>query len=267
MLAHRNQDVSVCPIETQGDIQLRNVLFIKNHEEDFRALEDDNLLPRGTYDNLYNTISPYIDYIISSMTQKKKHKKIGDNLLSRKSDKELTPHKYFLRCIKLQKIEELNKLLPNATPKMLNSGLVYACKNGNLSMVKILHNAGANINYYDNFPLYYACIKNKLEVVKYLIDNGANIKIMGNDFLKLAGEKGYYDLFVLLHNLGLTIDLNILNVVLQYANTPNHFLILKYITQHVEPDILNSHLQKYDTYKLSSSAVKSLLRSYLQTLS
>lgn len=59
--------------------------------------------------------------------------------------------------------------------------LHIATKKGNLSMVKLLIDAGANINIQDesgNTPLHYSAASGKKDVVKYLLENKADATIV-----------------------------------------------------------------------------------------
>jgi len=79
--------------------------------------------------------------------------------------------------------------ISNESSFSLNSSYTYggesllhvATKKGNLSMVKLLIEAGANINIQDesgNTPLHYSAANGKKDVVKYLLENDADASIV-----------------------------------------------------------------------------------------
>jgi len=56
----------------------------------------------------------------------------------------------------------------------INKGLIYACKNGNPEIIKLLIDRGADVNYLDTVtPLEQACLQGDEKVVKLLLENGA----------------------------------------------------------------------------------------------
>jgi len=79
--------------------------------------------------------------------------------------------------------------ISNESSFTLNNSYTYggesllhvATKKGNLSMVKLLIEGGANINIQDesgNTPLHYSAANGKKDVVKYLLDNKADASIV-----------------------------------------------------------------------------------------
>ena len=88
----------------------------------------------------------------------------------------------------LQWVETANNLSVEASFS-LNTTYSYggesllhvAAKKGNLSMVKLLIEQGANVNIQDesgNTPLHYAAANGKKDIVKYLLDNKADSSIV-----------------------------------------------------------------------------------------
>ncbi|XP_057317896.1 ankyrin-3-like [Microplitis mediator] len=66
--------------------------------------------------------------------------------------------------------------------KFVKTPLGIACEWGNFELVKILVNAGADINKISNhaMPLYWAVDKPNYQIVKYLIDRNAHVNIIYN---------------------------------------------------------------------------------------
>lgn len=60
------------------------------------------------------------------------------------------------------------------------TALMWACSNGNLTLVKALIEIGADVNEQDKkgmTPLHYACRNGNIEVVEYLLEQYANPNI------------------------------------------------------------------------------------------
>ena len=57
----------------------------------------------------------------------------------------------------------------------MNWNLIEFCKVGNLDMVKLLIDNGANVRLYDNYALKLSIDNGHYEVVKLLLDNGADV--------------------------------------------------------------------------------------------
>ena len=71
-----------------------------------------------------------------------------------------------------------------------NDMLIDASINGNLEMIKILLEYGANIHVKNNRPLYHACDKEHLDIITFLIKNGANIHLNNDRVLREACKHG-----------------------------------------------------------------------------
>ena len=82
--------------------------------------------------------------------------------------------------------------------------LWYAAKNGHFEVLRILREAGAEIDHQDHdewTPLAWAAKNGKLRVVGQLLDNGANCEIenrLGQKPLTLAAIEGYSEVVELL---------------------------------------------------------------------
>lgn len=68
--------------------------------------------------------------------------------------------------------------------------LIDSSKKGDLNIVKIVLNKGANINAKDNQALIWASYNGQTEIVKYLVESGANIHAQEDYALELASHTG-----------------------------------------------------------------------------
>lgn len=67
--------------------------------------------------------------------------------------------------------------------------IVTATKTGNVEVIKLLLNNGADINavdYYGQSPLFFAIKEKNLELVKFLVENGAIVNTKEDGFGKTA---------------------------------------------------------------------------------
>lgn len=84
------------------------------------------------------------------------------------------------------------------------TALWCAAGGGNLTVVKILVKAGADINHpteSGSTPLRAACFNGRLDIAKYLVDHGADINIsnqFNNTCLMIASYKGHMDIVSIL---------------------------------------------------------------------
>lgn len=77
----------------------------------------------------------------------------------------------------------------------LNHSLQLAAENGNLKIVNLLLNAGANPQWDDSFALKRAIAKGKLETVKRLIEAGADWRADRYRAIRLAADGTYDEVF------------------------------------------------------------------------
>ena len=86
--------------------------------------------------------------------------------------------------LKPKSTEDIRKDLSKISKRKLNQYLMIESMNGNLNMIKILLDIGADINAKDHInwtPLFWATCYGNEEVVKYLLEHGAKlIKTKGN---------------------------------------------------------------------------------------
>jgi ankyrin repeat protein len=76
----------------------------------------------------------------------------------------------------------------------LEEQLYYACKNGNLDLVKDLVNQGANNRTWNDRALHWAASAGYLSIVKFLVSRGADIHAYNARGLRLATLNGYTDI-------------------------------------------------------------------------
>jgi ankyrin repeat protein len=97
-----------------------------------------------------------------------------------------------INSIRANNITRINELL-DKDPELLNvkwgearlwgaTPLVYACLHGNLDIIKLLIEFGANLNPNENYdtvhtPLSIAAMENRLDIVKILLDSGADANL------------------------------------------------------------------------------------------
>lgn len=120
--------------------------------------------------------------------------------------------------------DDENDLLiaPCYTDNMLNITMIWACKHGDVEVVNILLNKGANFGSgidYLMTPLQYACKYGHSDVVKVLLENGADVKYMvyslrngvlkTNTAMLLACENGHADVVNVLLDNGADVNENL----------------------------------------------------------
>jgi len=77
----------------------------------------------------------------------------------------------------------------------IRTPLCFACKNGNVNIVKYLVKLGADVNKgsHGEEPLFIACKEGYKTIVKYLIKHGADLSYI-DELLLIACDKGYEDI-------------------------------------------------------------------------
>jgi ankyrin repeat protein len=73
----------------------------------------------------------------------------------------------------------------------INSKLIKACKEGNLSAVRKYVEKGADIHAWDGLALRWAAENGHLEIVKYLVEQGADIRVNNDWALRYAAYNGH----------------------------------------------------------------------------
>lgn len=104
----------------------------------------------------------------------------------RTSSKPTTGHD-LIECVKSGSISTIKKMLkqghsPDVTSLSGNPCLVYAIFRGNLNIVKLLVEAGANVNRecdapLERTPLHYGCLRGERKIVELLVERGAKLNV------------------------------------------------------------------------------------------
>ena len=129
--------------------------------------------------------------------------------------------------------KELYQVLSDPNPNKL---LLKAAKEGNLRLVEIAYNIGANLNVLDKSEkftaLSLAIIYGHLDVVKYLVEQGANIALYGkNTDLDLAAAYGHLAIVKYLVDYGINSPAR-LGQALLIAAKNGHLNIVKYLVEN-----------------------------------
>ena len=87
--------------------------------------------------------------------------------------------------------------------------LNWACKKGDIPLVKLLLERGADIHSVGDTPLRNACYNGNTELVKFLLDKGADANADRGYLLSVTAKKGYYYVTELLLKAGATKKIDI----------------------------------------------------------
>ncbi|MBN1411870.1 MAG: ankyrin repeat domain-containing protein [Spirochaetales bacterium] len=176
----------------EGDEPAKNISdFLANNKLDIPVLEIDNLYKAkygnysdkgnyviNTYGNIvdvfydFEDLDTIVNLLKKDLPKNAEEAKIPDSAIdaTRRNDTES-----LVAAVKKGGASENNGYF---------SALHYAVMNGNLEIVKILMQNGANPNEKDfkkNTPLHYAFRDDRLAITKYLVDNGADI-LLRNEY-------------------------------------------------------------------------------------
>lgn len=108
-----------------------------------------------------------------------------------------------------------------------------ACQNGNLELVKKLHQKGADCSDKIHKPILKASKNGHLEIVKYLHENGANLSVIS---FVMASKNGHLEVVKYLHSHG---DIN----TLSYGNAickacmNGHIDVVRFILNYYQCNI------------------------------
>jgi len=157
----------------------------------------------------------------------------------------------------------------------LVSALMYASKYGQLEAVKLLLQAGANIDLQEGHgrtALMYASMNGYLETVKLLLQEGANIDLQdkwGRTAPMYASRNGHLETVKLLLDKGATIDLqNSFGwTALMYASGEGQLEVVKFLRKYMleslcfiyqTPFVLRLSLNELSENKLSDFEIYNL---------
>jgi len=112
-----------------------------------------------------------------------------------------------------------------------NYALRYASENGHLEVVKLLIEHGADVKAYDNYAIRHASAKGHLEVVKVLIEHGADVKDNDNYAIKWASDRGHLEVVKLLIEHGANVQ-----IALNNCSYSNKKFILDFIEKKLNND-------------------------------
>lgn len=109
--------------------------------------------------------------------------------------------------------------------KPSNSSIILACRNGSLSIVKILESNGKDLKSDDSF-LSIASEHNHLDLVKYLIERGISASSLDSEAFRLAAERGHLDTMIHLIESGADIASESY-AAFRFASQYGHMRVLK----------------------------------------
>jgi len=97
---------------------------------------------------------------------------------------------------------------------------------GHLDVVRFLLDHGANIHAQDDYALRYASYNGNLELVRFLLDRGANIHADDDGTLRVASEFGYLDVVRFLLDRGANIHASN-DWALRWASYSGHLKVVR----------------------------------------
>jgi uncharacterized protein YnzC (UPF0291/DUF896 family) len=107
-------------------------------------------------------------------------------------------------------------------------GFFKACEDGDLEIVKLLIENGADVTAEDNYAIRRASQNGHLEVVKYLIDNGADVTAEDNYAIRTASQEGHLETVKYLIENGADVTAKN-NYAIRWASANGHLEVVKYL--------------------------------------
>lgn len=101
-------------------------------------------------------------------------------------------------------LEEFKKNVKNMTEDERNKELIIAVKNSQIDIIKILIEAGVDVNIDGDFPIRYSSLVSDFEIVKLLIEAGADINVA----MICAAENNNVELCKILVKAGANVSIN-----------------------------------------------------------
>ncbi|MCK5605114.1 ankyrin repeat domain-containing protein [Candidatus Pacearchaeota archaeon] len=135
----------------------------------------------------------------------------------------------------------------------MSHDLIKFCDAGNVDMVKLLLDNGADVESFDNRAIRWASQSGRYEVVKLLIKYGANIHSSNNSALKDASYYGHYEVVKLLLDNGDDAHFYY-KTELRLAKKSSHDDVVELLESHIK---LKSNSKSYTNFIL-----RAITRSY-----
>ena len=133
------------------------------------------------------------------------------------------------KTYKLFDIDTFKYLINNGANIHNKKIIKIACDKGNLPIVELLINHGANITVDNNYCLMTVVHFGYVEIFKLLINFGADIAAQNNRCIRIAIDNGYYEMVKVLIDLGADIHATNSNNVdsIQLACCNNNLSVIK----------------------------------------
>jgi ankyrin repeat protein len=98
--------------------------------------------------------------------------------------------------------EDVINAINNLNQKEKDTKLIHAAQTGQLDIVKLLIEYGANIHRSDDAALRFASFEGHINIVKYLIEKGADVQALNNVALFWASYNNHKEVVNLLKKHG-----------------------------------------------------------------
>jgi ankyrin repeat protein len=126
----------------------------------------------------------------------------------------------------------------------LDTELIQAVLNNDLTNIKQLIKSGANIHYLEDLPIITAAEKGYLDIVKYLVDIGANLNSQDYSILQAASSEGHLNILYYIFEHIYISDLDRIQDILErigyspviYSIQAGHIDIFKYYIETIGVD-------------------------------
>ena len=119
----------------------------------------------------------------------------------------------------------------------LNDLLKNAVKFGNIRLVGLALDAGAQVDHASGYILKQAVVNRDMDMIKYLMSRGANYEIQNNIVLAIAARVGDISIYKYFRELGVVPDRFILARALYEASRFGQMDIVKYLVEEENADV------------------------------
>jgi len=157
-------------------------------------------------------------------------------------------------------IEIVNLLLRHGEELHTSKGLREAVKNGNLDIVKVLIEGGADIHAFKNEALRLAIKNNHNTITKVLVNNGADIHIEEDLGFRMAAKEGNFEMVNFFFKSGANIYAGN-DYALRWSITNNHVEIVKFLLE-VGADVYSSYDSLIEWASKSNETIKNVIRVF-----